>query len=332
MQNENAFKTIDFSRLRAVVVGDIIADQFVYGAISRVSREAPVFILRHEETATIAGGAANCAANCAAFGAQTTLIGTVGRDEQGTAILETLRRAQVNVEKVFRDERRTTTKMRVFAGQTHAPRQQVIRIDYENDALLSAEARRGMREILPEALENADVVIVSDYNYGVADDDLATFLTAECRRRAIPLFVDSRFRLASFKGATAATPNQSEIEEIARQTFTNETDLGAFAERFRAEMNFDALLVTRGSEGFLLSRKNAATLTERAVGSLEAVDVTGAGDTVMAAFALTCATGKNFAEAAEIANVAGGIVVMKRGTSVVTPAELNEALARLNVQ
>src|SRR5215831_7494103 len=196
-----------FSQKRIVVIGDTIADQFVYGEISRVSREAPVFILRHEHTETSPGGAGNCAANLAALGAHVALISLVGDDEPGRSILEKLRAAGVDCERVLiSKERKTTTKVRVLAGQIHSTRQQVIRIDYDSEPELSANIRDELRSAIRKGMTKADAVIISDYDYGVAEPSLAEIV----KDLDIPTLVDSRFRLSNFVGFTSATPNEDE--------------------------------------------------------------------------------------------------------------------------
>jgi rfaE bifunctional protein kinase chain/domain len=312
-----------FSRRRITVVGDAIADQFVYGEICRVSREAPVFILRHEHTETTPGGAANCAANLAALGAQAALIAVVGKDPAGDALLGKLREASVVCDRVITATKRlTTTKVRVLAGQIHSTRQQVIRIDYDSepglDPSLHDQLRRGVREHAKEA----DCVIISDYNYGVAEPETGELVREVTRERDIPVLIDSRFRLSGFHGFTSATPNEDEVEQLLGKKHAEVSDLAAAAEDLRRRLGYRALLVTRGSQGMMLLEDGTPALHIAAVGAREAVDVTGAGDSVMATYALALASGASFADAARLANFAGGIVVMKRGTATVNQEEL----------
>ena len=311
-----------FAARKIVIVGDLVADQFLHGTIVRVSREAPVFILRHEETATLPGGAANAAVNVASLRGAATLVGIVGEDADGDELLEKLNELHVNCRYIVRRRNfRTTRKVRVLAGQHYAPRQQVIRIDYENAPHLEENWNDEIRENLIAAAVDADAIIISDYNYGVADATLAETAQKIARERQIPLLVDSRFALQNFHGATTATPNQDEVEQILGAGFT-ENDCVKLCER----LGYESLLMTRGNQGMLLIEKNNAPLHIAAVGSEEAVDVTGAGDTVIAAYALALASGLNFAQAAHTANHAGGIVVMKKGTASV---DLEELLASL---
>ena len=307
-----------------VIVGDLVADQFLHGTIARVSREAPVFILRHDETETLAGGAANAAANVASLTGSAVLVGIVGQDANGRALLEKLAASKVNCDFLLASGKfATTTKVRVLAGQHYAPRQQVIRIDYENPQTIDAETLKILKNNLTKAAENADAIIISDYNYGVANPEIAGLAQKIAAEKQIPLLVDSRFRLKEFKGATSATPNQEEVEQILGKNFTPD----GCAELCRA-LGYEALLVTRGNKGMILVEKDKTPAYLEAVGSKEPVDVTGAGDTVIAAYALGLACGLDFAESAHLANHAGGIVVMKKGTACVSADELISSLPK----
>jgi rfaE bifunctional protein kinase chain/domain len=316
----------NFSGKRIVVIGDTIADQFIYGEISRVSREAPVFILRHEQTETAPGGAGNCAANLAALGANVTLISVIGKDEPGQILSGKLRDAGVDCSGLLEsDERRTTTKVRVLAGQIHSTRQQVIRIDYHTDSGLSVELQEGLSVEINRAVEgDVGAVIISDYNYGVANPGIARLVRDKVAPK-IPVLVDSRFRLSDFSDFTSATPNEDEVEQLLGIKHSNQADLEGASEQLRQRLGYQALLVTRGGKGMTLIEANAEPLHIDAVGSRQPVDVTGAGDTVIATYALALASGASFADAARLANFAGGLVVMKRGTATVANSELMSA-------
>lgn len=312
----------NFSKKKIVIIGDLVADQFLRGTIVRVSREAPVFILKHDETETLPGGAANAAVNVASLGGTAVLIGIVGTDSNGGDLLKRLRESKVNCDRIVTTETlRTTTKVRVLAGQHYAPRQQVIRIDYENAGEIAADLQDKLKENLIAAASNADAIIISDYNYGAANREIADAAGRIAVENKIPLLVDSRFNLQSFRGATTATPNQDEVEQILGVNFT-ELDCVKLCE----SLGYESLLITRGNQGMLLIEKNVSPRHIEAVGSTEPVDVTGAGDTVIAAYALALASGLNFADAAQAANHAGGIVVMKKGTASVGLSELLESL------
>ncbi len=316
-----------FSDQRVLVIGDFIADEFVYGEIARVSREAPVLILRHEKTATVPGGAGNAAANLAALGVNTACIGVVGRDRPGRGLALSLREYGVDTRGLVSVTGRTTpTKTRILAGSSHAPRQQVIRIDREPAGPPDAATEAKLQTRLSELLSTADGVIVSDYGYGAVSSATIDVLRAWKSATGKPVVVDSRYRLNDFHGFTAATPNQEEAEIACEQTFTNEPEAVAGANALRERLALDALLLTRGSEGMVLSRRDASTLVVPVVGSRSPVDVTGAGDTVIATFTAALAAGANLADAMSLANHAAGLAVMKRGTATVTPEELAGSL------
>ena len=317
-----------FSQKRIVVIGDAINDQFVHGQISRVSREAPVFILSHEHTETTPGGAGNCAANLAALGAKAALVSVVGYDEPGKSLLDKLKAAGIDCRGIITTAgRKTTTKVRVLAGQAHSTRHQVIRIDYDGEPAVSEHERDQMSSLAQDKIASADALVVSDYNYGVADVMLVALALELAKQRGIPSLVDSRFRLADFGGFTSGTPNE---EEIAQQYGDlSESELKVSGEALRDRLQFRALLVTRGSHGMMLFEEDKEPLRIDAVGSRQPVDVTGAGDTVIATYALGLACGASFADAAQLANLAGGIVVMKRGTATVSAGELLNAIAQL---
>ena len=312
-----------FPQKKVVIIGDLVADQFLRGTINRVSREAPVFILSHDETETLPGGAANAAVNVASLGGKVSLLGFLGKDENGRALRKQLAALNVNCEFLVESaELQTTTKIRVLAGQHYAPRQQVIRIDYENQNEISAELRSKLIENLKNSVFDADAIVISDYNYGAANFEIAEISQKIAREKNIPLLVDSRFNLENFKGATTATPNQEEIEQILGKKFT-ESDCINLCEK----LDFEALLITRGNQGMFLIEKNKQPISIDVVGSKEPVDVTGAGDTVIAAYALGLASGLDFADSAKLSNHAGGIVVMKKGTASVTALELINSLS-----
>ncbi|MET0623562.1 MAG: PfkB family carbohydrate kinase [Pyrinomonadaceae bacterium] len=319
----------EFASRRVLVLGDLIADQFVSGEISRVSREAPVMILRHERTETVPGGAANCALNLATLGARACIVGAVGEDEAGRELLDRLTAAGVDCGGVVVvPNSRTTTKVRILAGHAHSPRQQVVRLDYEGRTLADAALLGRLAENVKSAFEGIGAAVVSDYNYGVACPTTVAALRVAAASETstkgggTPILVDSRFRLREFSGLTSATPNEDEVEQVAGRRFDDPEELAGEGERLRAALGYRALLITRGKDGMLLLEEGAQPLHLAAVGSHDAVDVTGAGDTVIATYALALASGAGFSDAARLANHAGGVVVLKRGTASVSPEEL----------
>src|SRR5687767_13797253 len=261
-----------FSQRRMLVVGDAIPDQFVYGAISRVSRKAPVFILRHEHTETVAGGAANCAVNLASLGAHVSLVSVAGKDEAGKALIERLNSTGVDCSGVvIADDVRTTTKVQILAGQVHSTRQQVIRLDYDNDVLNTQTLRAQVQERVRDHVGAADAIIVSDYNYGIADTTMISLVRAAASRQKIPLLADSRFKLSELASFTSAAPNEDEVEQLLAKPLATTADLETAGTHLRDRLGFRALLVTRGSHGMTLLEDGVDPLHIEAVGSCVSV-------------------------------------------------------------
>lgn len=311
-----------FPRQAVVAVADLVADEFVFGEIARVSREAPVLILKRRESRYVPGGGANAIYNLAALGARVTPVGIVGDDEPGRAILSAFDAAGISTEGILTDpDFTTTTKTRILAGTIHGSRQQVLRIDREPEHPPSVESRRWIAGTAERLARGANAVLVSDYGYGAATPALAG------RLRRAQVTVDSRYDIARYRGLTAATPNEPELEEVFKTRIGN--DLNVLERCGRALLRrtkMKALLVTRGRDGMALFEPGRATVHIPIHGGSENTDVTGAGDTVIAVFTLSLAAGADFPSAARLANYAGGIVVMKRGTATVSARELRDAL------
>ena len=318
-----------FSTKTIALLGDFVVDEFQFGEISRVSREAPVLILRHRETHLVPGGGANAANNLAALGARVLPITAIGHDPAGEALITYFRSKKVDVSGIIRvNERSTPTKTRFLAGWAHTVGQQVLRVDREPQAPLPPAARKKIEQLLHARLRSADALAVSDYGFGVATPELVRQATAK-RKAALPVALDARYHLAAYAKSriTSATPNEAELEALHHTSIGQNLEELARSGRATLEaMKLGALLVTRGRDGMALFEP-AGRLTRIPVyGSSQAVDVTGAGDTVLAAYTLALASGASFLEAAHIANIAGGLVVMKRGTATVSREELLEAI------
>ncbi|HQX81707.1 MAG TPA: PfkB family carbohydrate kinase [Vicinamibacterales bacterium] len=334
-----------FSRARVVVAGDLIADEFLYGQVERVSREAPVLILKYDTTEVLPGGAGNAANNVVALGARVKVVGAVGRDDAGRRLLEAMP-SRANTRGVARVRGYVTpVKTRVLAGGVHSAKQQVVRIDRAGQ-VMSARQRaavvRRLEDALAAALANADVVIVSDYGSGLYTPELIARAEAKAAGRGdrlragakgavdpayvgrVPMIlVDSRYGLAGFRGVTACTPNEPEVEALLGVSIGDDpAALEKAGRTLLRKLQSRAVLITRGSRGMALFEPGRPTDHIPIVGSDQIADVTGAGDTVIATFGLALASGATFGEAARLANHAGGLVVMKRGTATVSAAEL----------
>jgi D-glycero-beta-D-manno-heptose-7-phosphate kinase len=316
-----------FPRQRLIMLGDLVADQSVYGEITRVSREAPVLILKEREKTILPGGGGNAANNLAALGAQVTAVGVVGDDEPGNALLDCFRERHISTRYVARVRNHMTpTKTRILGGLSHWQRQQIVRIDREPVRPLATEARERVTRSAAGLLDSSSAVLVADYGYSTTNAREIEKLRRRARGQ-IPMTVDSRYDLLTYKNLTAATPNEPEVEAAFGQVIGNDLErLHSLGRKFLHRQGLQALLVTRGRDGMALFEPRRPPRHLPIFGSDQAVDVTGAGDTVIAAFTLALAAGGSFLEAAVIANCAGGIVVMKRGTATVSLDEITEAV------
>ena len=313
-----------FPRQTIGVVGDFVLDEFVSGEISRVSREAPVLILRHRRSESYPGGAANAVNNLAELGARVLPVGVVGDDEAGRKLLDHFRRKHINLSGILRAPAwSTTTKTRYLAGWTHTTEQQVLRVDREPQTSLAAKIAAAIAQKARQIAGRADAVLVSDYGFGAASPALVKTLKAK------RITLDSRYRLLEYRdaGITAATPNEPEVEAAYQAHIgTDTTKLDELGQRALRDLGLEALLVTRGKDGMAIFERSRPPRHIPIYGSDAPVDVTGAGDTVIAVFTLALAAGASYLEAAHLANYAGGIVVMKRRTATLARAELETAL------
>ncbi|HEU5254609.1 MAG TPA: PfkB family carbohydrate kinase [Vicinamibacterales bacterium] len=316
---------------RVAVIGDAIADEFVYGRVARVSREAPVLILEYDSTEVVPGGAGNAANNVAAMGGSALLAAVLGRDEPARRLLKSLHR-RVNPRTVIRTSRRgTTIKTRILAGGIHSAKQQVVRIDRVANGAIDKSTRSAFFRAAVSAAMRSDAVLISDYGGTLVSPAVVSKLRRELKAagHVIPILVDSRYRLLSYSGLTACTPNESEVEHALGVRINDDARVLERAGRQILEQTrMQAVLVTRGSRGMALFVPGEPTVHIPIYGSDEIADVTGAGDTVMATMALALAAGATFELAARLANYAGGLVVMKRGTATVSAAELRSAVKR----
>jgi rfaE bifunctional protein kinase chain/domain len=321
-----------FSSRRVVVVGDIIADEFIYGEVARVSREAPVLILKYDATEMVGGGAGNAVNNVAALGGGARLVGLIGTDPEGRRLLSSLHRGIDRTHVVRTRAYRTPVKTRILAGGVHSTKQQIVRIDREAGwPIAHAVARQFARHIGP-VVDDCDAVILSDYGSGLVTPQLADLLRRRLgrrrRRRPVPVLVDSRYRLLDYRGLTTCTPNEAEVEHVLGMHVDDDADALERAGRALLKRTaMQAVLVTRGSRGMALFQPKQPTSHIPIFGSDEVADVTGAGDTVIATFGLALAAGASFYEAARLANYAAGLVVMKRGTATVSRSEVSDAVA-----
>jgi D-glycero-beta-D-manno-heptose-7-phosphate kinase len=318
-----------FASKTVILFGDFVADEFQYGEISRVSREAPVLILRHRETHLLPGGGANAANNLAALGARVLPIAAVGDDPAGAALQDHFRAKRIDVSGVLRVKGwATPTKTRFLAGWVHTVGQQVLRVDREPQGPMPEAVHKKLQEKLRKKIRSAHALAVSDYGFGVATPAVVR-QTISAARNAPVVTLDARHNLNAYakSGITSATPNEAELEALHHVSIgQNLAELARCGRKTLTEMKLRALLVTRGRDGMALFEPGGTLAQIPVHGSDQAVDVTGAGDTVLAAYTLALACGASPLEAAHIANIAGGLVVMKRGTATVSRDELVAAI------
>ncbi len=319
-----------FAGVRTLVFGDLIVDEFIYGEIARVSREAPVLILNYDSTAIVPGGAGNAAGNVAALGGTAVVVGAAGKDDPGRRLIEAMR-GRIDVRGIIRpDGFRTPTKTRILAGGIHSAKQQVVRIDRAVGSRLGDGDRAGVGARLTAAAPRCDALLVSDYGSGLVTPALVTAAQRALRQRsraAAPVMVDSRYALLKFRGMTTSTPNESEVEQLfGIRIGDNPRVLEKAGRELLKRTRSASVLITRGSRGMALFEKNRPTVHVPIFGTDQIADVTGAGDTVIATMTLALAAGATFLEATHLANYAGGLVVMKRGTATVTADELRQAV------
>jgi rfaE bifunctional protein kinase chain/domain len=310
-----------------VVAGDFVLDRFVYGHPKRVSREAPVLILRFWKEESLPGAAGNTAANVRSLGGVPLPVGALGEDESGRTLRRILEDRGIETSGLLAvPGYATPTKTRILAGAPHAIKQQIVRYDLESELVREARGSDALEHRLRHAASRADAAVISDYGYGAVSPQSVPPLR-EALPPGAPLVLDSRHDLLSYRGVDAVTPNEEELEECAGEPLgDSEETLVSGAEHVRLRIGCRAVLVTRGSRGMALFDSGQSPVMVPVHGTDQVADVTGAGDTVIATFSLALACGASPLEAALIANFAGGVVVMKMGTAVVTREELEDAI------
>lgn len=314
---------LDRARGRVVlIVGDLMLDHFVIGRVERISPEAPVPVVQFDHESFRLGGAANVAHNVAALGGSVEIAGLVGNDAEGTRLLAALRTAGIGIGSVIADkERCTTRKLRVVTTRN----QQVARIDYECDQAATGDLEAALVKKIQDAAARADVVLISDYQKGSITKATAQAAIAAAQARGIPSLIDPKVpHIDLYAGASLITPNHHEAEAVTLQRIRNAEEARSAAQRFRERARCDAVLITRGEHGiWLLAPDGEFDLPAEA---REVSDVTGAGDTVIAAMALGLAAGGTLRDAARLANRAAGLAVTRFGPVAITAEELAASL------
>ncbi len=317
----------DFAGKRVLVVGDMVADEYILGTPLRVSREAPVLILGQTEQFTVPGGATNPGVNARTLGAAVLLAGVVGDDAVGHRLRERLAGYGIDMTGlVCEPGRPTSCKTRVVAGDRQLRQQQIVRVDVISDHELSDECTRQILRYLDATLPTVDALILSDYENGVISPAIVEAVLPRARELGKVVVVDSHGDLTRFQGATALTPNQPEAEGTLGTRITDQASLEHGGEELLERTRAQGVLITRGSEGMSLFERGHAPLHLPASNHSEVFDPTGAGDTVAATFTLALTAGASMADAALLSNIAAGLVVRRLGCATNTPEELIAAV------
>ncbi|MFW5749971.1 MAG: bifunctional heptose 7-phosphate kinase/heptose 1-phosphate adenyltransferase [Halanaerobium sp.] len=312
-----------FAEKRIMVLGDLIADKFIIADPERLSREAPVLILKHQQEKILPGGGANAAANIASLGAEVDLLGVVGADQAAEALIKELNQRQILTAGVFRDRRRPTAeKTRILAGGDQIVRQQVVRVDKVKSFDLSAQLQQKLTAYLKENIAQSDAVLFSDYGNGIFNQQSTAQFVETAAAAGKESAVDSRYQLNQFKGAVIATPNLEEASAIYGKQLRTQAEVEKAGLEMRKKLELKYLLITQGGDGMTLFAPGDKIEHAAAANFSEVFDVTGAGDTVVGTLILSMAAGAPVEIAIRIANYAAGIVVRKSGVASVTAAEL----------
>jgi rfaE bifunctional protein kinase chain/domain len=328
-EKKNLLSLIDnFAQKKIAVWGDFILDEYIIGTTRRISREAPVLILSYKNKELSLGGAGNSVLNIKALGAQPLPVGVIGADDSGKKIIRMLKQEGVSIEYLLIDKNyQTPIKTRILAGEQTTKKQQILRIDREEKVPDSSALKQKIQKSLKGIQSQMNALLISDYNYFTVKEDIFNLILPALKKKNIPVTLDSRFRLLNFKGITFSSPNEPEVEHaLAIEINDNPAVLKQAGRRLLRKTRARAILITRGSKGMVLFEKNKTPFSIPVHGTTDIVDVTGAGDTVISVFTLALACGATFKRAALLANYAGGIIVMKKGTASLTAQELRQAI------
>ncbi|HEX6484978.1 MAG TPA: bifunctional ADP-heptose synthase [Ktedonobacteraceae bacterium] len=320
----------DFSGKRVLVIGDMVADEYLIGRPKSISREAPVLILELNEERTVPGGATNVAVNACTLGAEVFLTGVVGDDLPGQRLRQAIHELGMHQEGLLTDAQRpTSTKTRIMAGSPQIVQQHIVRIDRVDTSEVGEPNRGAIINYIQQVLPTMDAVVLSDYENGVISPQIIETCIPMARQLHKVVVVDSHGSLFRFQGATALTPNQPEAELTLGTTITSEAELNEAGQRLLDGSHAQSLLITRGAEGMSLFEVDHPPLhlpVHHLNHGSEIVDTNGAGDTVAATFTLALTAGASFAEAAFLANAAAALVVRRLGCASNTQEELVRAI------
>ena len=321
-----------FSKINILIIGDMVADVYLKGNISRVSREAPVLVLEHAGEKVVPGGAANVVHNVATLGGQAFAVGLIGNDKAGSGLRDILNDKNVETTGLIIEENRPTiTKTRIIAGGSATVSQQIVRIDQEMKSPILSQTEKNLINILKQVIDKIDAVVLSDYGSGMLSDKIRSFIIESCQEKNIKTIVDSRYDILKFEGVSFVKQNEAEAAKAVGFELTSEEAVVTAGKILLEKLQAEGIIISRGEQGMSLIQDNGEIHHIPVVDKSEVFDVSGAGDTAVAAFILAIASGAKPVEATKIANFAAGIAVRKLGTATVSNEELNEVLGEYYV-
>ena len=321
-----------FNKINILIIGDMVADVYLKGNISRVSREAPVLVLEHAGEKVVPGGAANVVHNVATLGGQAFAVGLIGNDKAGGGLRDILNDKNVETTGLIVEENRPTiTKTRIIAGGSATVSQQIVRIDQEMKSPILSQSEESFINILKQVIDKIDAVVLSDYGSGMLSDKIRSFIIESCQEKNIKTIVDSRYDILKFEGVSFVKQNEAEAAKAVGFELTSEDAVVTAGKILLEKLQAEGIIISRGEQGMSLIQDNGEIHHIPVVDKSEVFDVSGAGDTAVAAFILAIASGAKPVEATKIANFAAGIAVRKLGTATVSNEELNEVLGEYYV-
>ena len=321
-----------FNKINILIIGDMVADVYLKGNISRVSREAPVLVLEHAGEKVVPGGAANVVHNIATLGGQAFAVGLIGNDKAGGGLRDILNNKNVETTGLIIEENRPTiTKTRIIAGGSATVSQQIVRIDQEMKSPILNQTEKSFVNILKQVIDKIDAVVLSDYGSGMLSDKIRSFIIESCQEKNIKTIVDSRYDILKFEGVSFVKQNEAEAAKAVGFELTSEDAVVTAGKILLEKLQAEGIIISRGEQGMSLIQDNGEIHHIPVVDKSEVFDVSGAGDTAVAAFILAIASGAKPVEATKIANFAAGIAVRKLGTATVSNEELNEVLGEYYV-
>lgn len=327
MQNSllNIIESIE--KCNIMVIGDIVADVYLEGKISRISREAPVLILEHSEEKVVPGGAANVVHNAATLSGNVYAIGVIGPDYAGEELTRILASKKADTNGLIVDNSRPTiTKTRIMAGGQATVRQQIVRIDKEKKAALDVNVEQEIKGYISTHMNGMHGVVLSDYGSNTVTPDIIKYVIRICQEKNIPCIVDSRYNIMEYSGISVVKQNESEAAAAVGYEINNQATLLSAGKTILEKLDAQAVLISRGPDGMSLFEKYGKVTHIPVTNKSDVYDVTGAGDTVVATMILALASGASYEDAARLSNFAAGIVVKKPGTATTTPDELRQAI------